>query len=115
MYPRLNVWYMSDNKVGTIYTADLHLHLRLTCWLIKRDTCIKCTMLTELITKSRYMYILHVAYTTVLYLLQNKDTPLHLAAYRGHTTCVEHLLSTPGIDVSSMNEPVSWSLESYAV
>ena len=27
-------------------------------------------------------------------------TPLHLAAREGHTTCVEHLLSNPGIDVN---------------
>ena len=26
--------------------------------------------------------------------------PLHYAASSGHTTCVEHLLSTPGIDVN---------------
>ena len=26
--------------------------------------------------------------------------PLHCAAWEGHTTCVEHLLSTPGIDVN---------------
>ena len=32
--------------------------------------------------------------------LQGGDTPLHLAAMGGHTTCVEHLLFTPGIDVN---------------
>ena len=31
-------------------------------------------------------------------------TPLHLAAMEGHTTCVERLLSTPGIDVSIQDE-----------
>ena len=36
----------------------------------------------------------------LLYPLQDDDTPLHLAAKGGHTTCVEHLLSTPGIDVN---------------
>ena len=35
-------------------------------------------------------------------------TPLHLAAEGGHTTCVEHLLSTPGIDVNK-EDRVSWS------
>ena len=29
------------------------------------------------------------------------DTPLHFAARGGHTTCVEHLLSAPGIDVDT--------------
>ena len=32
--------------------------------------------------------------------LQGGDTPLHLAAWGGHITRVEHLLSTPGIDVN---------------
>ena len=32
--------------------------------------------------------------------LQYGETPLHLAAKRGHTTCVERLLSTPGIAVN---------------
>ena len=43
----------------------------------------------------------------LLYPLQSGDTPLHLAAREGHTTCVEHLLSTPGIDVNIKNW-VSW-------
>ena len=45
----------------------------------------------------------------LLYPLQDGDTctPLHIAAKRGHTTCVEHLLSTPGIDVNIKNR-VSW-------
>ena len=34
------------------------------------------------------------------YPLQGGYTPLYLAARRGHTTCVEHLLSIPGIDVN---------------
>ena len=33
-------------------------------------------------------------------LLQDGCTPLHLAAMGGHTTCVERLLSTPGIGVN---------------
>ena len=43
-------------------------------------------------------------YMYVLYPLQDGDTPLHLAAMGGRTTCVECLLSTPGIDVSIENE-----------
>ena len=45
--------------------------------------CIVPTMLAEL-----------------LYPLQRGDTPLHLAAWGGHATCVERLLSTPGIDMN---------------
>ena len=42
----------------------------------------------------------------LLYPLQNGDTPLHLAAMGGLTTCVEHLLSTPGIDVNIRNKVI---------
>ena len=48
--------------------------------------------------------------TELLYPLQCGDTPLHVAAREGHTTCVEHLLSTPGIDVNT-KDGVSWSIE----
>ena len=44
----------------------------------------------------------------LLYPLQGGHAPLHLAAWGGHTTCVEHLLSTPGIDVN-IKDRVSWS------
>ena len=37
--------------------------------------------------------------TEILYPLQDGNTPLHLAARGGHTTCVEYLLSAPGIDI----------------
>ena len=43
----------------------------------------------------------------LLYPLQDGDTPLHLAAREGHTTCVEGLVSTPGIDVNIKGK-VSW-------
>ena len=36
----------------------------------------------------------------LLYPLQWGAIPLHYAAKEGHTTCVERLLSTPGIDVN---------------
>ena len=36
--------------------------------------------------------------------LQDGYTPLHLAAKIGHTTCVNYLLSTPGIDVNIGNK-----------
>ena len=39
----------------------------------------------------------------VMYPLQDGCTPLHLAARGGHTACVEHLLSTPGIDGNIKN------------
>ena len=46
------------------------------------------------------MCTLYSMLTELLYPLQDGDTPLHLAAREGHTTCVERLLSTPGIDVN---------------
>ena len=36
-----------------------------------------------------------------------RRTPLHLAAEGGHTTCVEHLLSTPGIDIDCASRQIS--------
>ena len=48
--------------------------------------------------------------TELLYPLQDGDTPLHLAARGGHTTHVERLLSTPGIDVN-IKDKVRWSIE----
>ena len=48
--------------------------------------------------------------TELLYPLQYvRDTLLFHAAMGGHTTCVAHLLSTPGIDVNIKDE-VSWSV-----
>ena len=56
------------------------------------------------------MYIVPTMLTEVFYPLQKGktalnlapgDTPLHLAAREGYTTCVEHFLSTPGIDVDT--------------
>ena len=46
----------------------------------------------------------------VMYPLQEGYTPLHLAAKGGHTTCEEHLLSTPGVDVN-IKDLVSRSIE----
>ena len=39
-----------------------------------------------------------------MYLLQEGNTALHLAARAGHTTCVKHLLSTPGVAVTTKNQ-----------
>ena len=52
------------------------------------------------------VYIVPTMLTELLYPLQDGDTPLHLAL-RGHTTCVERLLSIPGIDVN-IKRRVSW-------
>ena len=57
-----------------------------------------------------HVYIVPTMLTELLYPLQREYTPLHLAAWGGHTTCVEHLLSTPGIDVNIKNW-VSCSME----
>ena len=43
----------------------------------------------------------------LLYPLQDGYTPLHLGAKGGHTTCVEHLLSIPGMNVN-ITDKVSW-------
>ena len=51
----------------------------------------------------------YIVTTELLYPLQFGYAPLHWAARGGHTTCVEHFLSTPGIDVSIKDE-VSWSI-----
>ena len=55
-----------------------------------------------------HVYIVPTVLTELSYPLQDDYTPLHYAAKGGHTTCVEHLLSTPGIDVNIKNN-VSWS------
>ena len=46
----------------------------------------------------------------LLYPLQGGYSPLHLAAMGGHTTIVEQLICTSGIDVNIRN-CVSWSTE----
>ena len=53
---------------------------------------------------------LHVHVIT-LYSLQGGYTPLHLTTMKGHATCVEHLLSTPGIEVN-IRGWVSWPTRS---
>ena len=47
-----------------------------------------------------YVFIVPTILAELLYQLQQGYAPLHLAANRGHATCVKHLLSTPGIDVN---------------
>ena len=54
-----------------------------------------------------HVHIVPTMLTELLYPLQDGYTPLHLAASGGHTTCVERLLSTPGIDVN-IKGMVSW-------
>ena len=76
---------------------DKHVIQRFNAHVLHIHVYIVPTMLTEL---------------HVLYPLQDGDTPLHFAAWRGHTTCLEHLLSTPGIDVNIRDRNVSLSIES---
>ena len=47
-----------------------------------------------------HVYIVPTMLTEQLYPLQLGNTPLHVATMGSHTTCMEHLLSTPGIDVN---------------
>ena len=49
------------------------------------------------------MYNISVNCTHHVYPFQDANTPLHLAAWVGHTTCVKRLLSAPGIDVNVSN------------
>ena len=53
-------------------------------------------------------------FTELLYPLQYGYTPLHYAAKGCHTTCVEHLLSTPGIDLT-IGDMVSWSMSDVSL
>ena len=47
--------------------------------------------------------------TELLYPLQyDCCSPLHNAARQGHSACVEHLLSTPGID-ANIKDKVIWT------
>ena len=59
------------------------------------------------------MYIVPTMLTELLYPLQwGGNTPLHWAARGGHTTCVEHLLSTPDIQFDvNIKDRVSWSID----
>ena len=58
-----------------------------------------------------HVYIVPAMLAELFYPLQDGNTPLHLAAMGGHTTCVERFLSTPGIDANIMTINVSWSTE----
>ena len=68
----------------------------IACFVFE-EPCTTCTCVPILLTE-------------ILYPLQDGYTPLHLAARGGHTMCVEHILSTPGIDVN-IKDKVSWSIE----
>ena len=56
------------------------------------------------------VYIVPTMLAELLYPFQYGNTPLHWATEESydHTTCVECLLSTPGIDVN-IKDRVSWS------
>ena len=47
-----------------------------------------------------HLYIVPTMLTELLYPLQCGNSPLHIAARKGNTTSMEHLLSTPGIEVN---------------
>ena len=57
-----------------------------------------------------YVYIVPTMLTELLYPLQKGYAPLYLAVVGNYITCVEHLLSTPGIDVNIKDE-VSWCIK----
>ena len=117
-------WCINDDKSGAKYYSVYVKNKTIECPLISPSPqpreC-KCYTLLMLYMKGHvddhvlhlYMYMCTLyptMWTELLYLLQYKDTPLHNAAKEGHTACVEHLLSTPGIDVN-IKSKVSWSTE----
>ena len=61
-----------------------------------------------------HVYIVPTMLTELLYPFQDGGTPLHLVAIGGHTACMKHLLSTPGINLNIMDK-VSWSIERCCV
>ena len=68
-------------------------------------------MTIQVLCMNIYMYIIYIIPTIyrymsnyMYYILQNGDTPLHIAVKNDHTTCSEHLLSTPDIDMNIMNK-----------
>ena len=57
-----------------------------------------------------YMFTLYQLCCLLYPLQYDCCSPLHNAASQGHTTCVEHLLYTPGIDVN-IKDNVSGSIK----
>ena len=49
------------------------------------------------------MYNVPTMLTELLYPLQDGYTPLNLAAEEGDTTCLDQVLSTPGVDADTDN------------
>ena len=54
-----------------------------------------------------HVHIVPTVFSELLYRLQYGNTLLHIAAREGYTACMEHLISTPGIDVN-IKDKVSW-------
>ena len=69
---------------------------------------VSCTVMGTL-ANHVYVNIVPTMLVDLFYTLQHCCSPLHLAAKGSHNTCVEHLLSMPGIHVNIQDE-VSWSI-----
>ena len=86
-------------------------------WPIKIEHCMSHKSFTCIHTCILWYHcILQILSTCMFYPLHDQSgfTPLHLAANGGRTTCVERLLSTPGVDVN-IKDRVSWSIEYIVV
>ena len=104
----LETRWVSPLKVHTLYESSQLLNKPVNG---KKNELLLVVDPNSLLIKYDIYYV-HVKYDTspficipsmlteLLYPFQDGDTPLHLATLGGHATCVERLLSTPGIDVN---------------
>ena len=81
--------------------GDTPLH-----WAVREGhtTCVEHLLFTpgiDVNIKDMVSCYTYTLLSELLHPLQGGDIPLHFAARGGHTTCVEHLLSTPGIDLDT--------------
>ena len=67
-----------------------------------------CTLTCEGPGRVLHVYIVPTMLAELFYPFQDGDTSLHIAVRKGHATCAERLLSTPGIEVN-IKDKVSWS------
>ena len=62
----------------------------------------------ELVCYLGYWYILYVTLLYCCYLIQNKETPVYVAAFNGHVEALSLLISA-GADINAANK-VSYSI-----
>ena len=99
--------YVKKNKINPVSNVCIITIIHVNVYIVMM-LCMKGHVDDHILHV--HVYIVPTILTELLYQLQCGETPLHTAARKGHTTIVEHLLSTPGIDVNIKNK-VSWSIE----